>query len=486
MIKRLFADRWRNLTILACFAWAPMAFLVPGLPKPTQFGVGLALGLVALVFFAQQLFSTNPLPLQRRRRLAYLFWAQALLLVVVLQPGLHGLGSQHYQAVGTSVEDWGRFAGGSALRLIGWPVAVKIEPGSWPAQCLAAWLQLAILAWLCACLWDYGRVRLQQWRSDSGPPKHWLVRLHLAGGLVIAAGGVFLMWLDAKQWHDVSGSLLPCGLLLTVAGAIVAGWSAKKWREDPLPLVELPTAGLPPGKPAARKRQDRAPSPLDFALDWNADARKLRWWLPDLLNRGREYLVPTREMPAGEEWHERRDQHAWADSLALHYQDLAVGALKRLLALVFIGACFYVLAQTPGVSTYVKQNLYFAYGLTIVVGVVCCWLGQSFEQRFVNYRMLAEALRIQFFFRWIGLPDQLRLHYPRRRLIEVDAVCHAAEQLDQRARQAGGCPSVNLSDALPLARKQWLDNQVEFFDNARKKRGHQLTTWHDRPQRQPR
>ncbi len=278
--------------------------------------------------------------------------------------------------------------------------------------------------------------------------------------------GLFFVASDWAGWAGFSRSLLPCGLFLAAAGVIVAIWSLKKWRDDPLPIVELPSGG-----PSSQQSVE------DFITRWNGDVRKLRWWIPDLLNRGREYLVPAEDMPAGDEWHRRRDHHAWADSLALHYQDRVVGALVRLLVLVFIGACFYVLAQTQSVSDQVRQNLYFGYGLTILAGFVCYWQGPFFEQRFVDYRMLAEGLRVQFFWRWSGIADQLRKHYPRRRLSEVAAVCHAAEQLDRQAAQAGSSPAANLADALPLVRKQWLDDQAKFFNRARKQRDDQLTMW---------
>jgi hypothetical protein len=63
--------------------------------------------------------------------------------------------------------------------------------------------------------------------------------------------------------------------------------------------------------------------------------------------------------------------------------------------------------------------LYLAYAVVILVGWGAYLSGQSCEKRFLDYRMLAEALRVQFFWRLAGISEPLRDGYPERRWPEV-------------------------------------------------------------------
>jgi hypothetical protein len=251
-------------------------------------------------------------------------------------------GREHYRAPPSPpFEEWLLAAVSNLAQLFGWELSASVSPSSWQAQGVALWMQFVTGLMFLALLNEYSRVQLRQLRSDTGPPKRWLIYLHVTGAAAVGALGLLVL-LGRLGWADLPGMGLPqvpwpCGVLLLAASGTIAYGSLAKWSYDPLPAIEL-VPGDRQGDRDASDEEESSVRAKAFARHFNRDVRNLRWAMPELLQRERDWLVPDDQMPEGDEWHERRNQYAWADSLAMHYQDRAIGTLVLLLGLVFVGA----------------------------------------------------------------------------------------------------------------------------------------------------
>ncbi len=148
-----------------------------------------------------------------------------------------------------------------------------------------------------------------------------------------------------------------------------------------------------------------------------------------------------------------------ADALSIRYQALTRRTLGGLLALAFVAALALQLGQltpgpTPGVDAVYVAALAAAYAVWL-------WARRVRHQtRHLDYRALAEGLRVQFFWRLAGLSGSAADHYLRRQQGELDWIRRALRTVDLAA------PPAPPGDGLELAATHWVTAQAGYFARA--------------------
>ena len=95
--------------------------------------------------------------------------------------------------------------------------------------------------------------------------------------------------------------------------------------------------------------------------------------------------------------------------------------------------------------------------------------------QFQDYRALAEAFRVLFFWRAVGIHEPLDTFYLRYQRSELDWIRGALRMSDLQWRAQFEFPVLS-EKALELAQTNWVDNQYEYFDKEFPKNRMKLTT----------
>lgn len=197
---------------------------------------------------------------------------------------------------------------------------------------------------------------------------------------------------------------------------------------------------------------------------------------PEAVAKSAEYLLPTAEaerLPLGLQ--QTRTAFATADALAIANRRSRVRVRLAVFATVVVAIFFYqifddlFLLAGPAVLTY-----------PVVLGIaylISRWAKRrDFENKYQDYRALAEGLRVQFFWRLAGLSESAEEHYLRRQRSEMNWVRKAIHvvwgvQGGQYLAAVGPEESRLRTD---LAVKHWVDDQAKFFHRGSSRAEHKV------------
>ena len=99
---------------------------------------------------------------------------------------------------------------------------------------------------------------------------------------------------------------------------------------------------------------------------------------------------------------------------------------------------------------------------------------RDWQGKYLDYRALAEALRVQFFWRMAGIPLSAADFYLRRQTGDLTWIRHAA-----RACNIGPVPDVRDAD-VGAVRKHWIADQSSYFDETAGREEHTFMRWNKR------
>lgn len=202
---------------------------------------------------------------------------------------------------------------------------------------------------------------------------------------------------------------------------------------------------------------------------FNKDSAKISHQ-PARLMTARERLLPTpvREL-LPRELKALIDHYVTADVLALSYQRRTRWVLRALIFLFGLTGVlmFELFAHGP---EHVRGAFLFAY-VGVIVAAYMVYRIANFREvktRHLDYRALAEGLRLQFFWKLSGLPDLVVDHYLSKQRTELDWIRDAIR------RWTEPIATVSVTPNWTTVGKHWLENQFSFFSNtARRNR-----KWH--------
>jgi hypothetical protein len=173
-----------------------------------------------------------------------------------------------------------------------------------------------------------------------------------------------------------------------------------------------------------------------------------------------------------------RERFAIADTLAIYYQRLTQRTLSQLFILVLLVAIsFEVYAHL-----FPEEHWLLAIYLLLTAGAYL-WINRrakrnDYQNKYQDYRALAEGMRVQFFWRVAGLRLSVADHYLRKQRSELDWICSGirAWNLAGEIASAGSVGSVETKRDrnLELLLEHWVRAQSRFFGNAAKRDRHKL------------
>ncbi len=183
------------------------------------------------------------------------------------------------------------------------------------------------------------------------------------------------------------------------------------------------------------------------------------------------------------------DLYADADSLAIYFRDRTRHTLLFLFGLFFISLfCFDVFAHLGEYLILFLGNKwgnwlsFFFLLLYLIVLFVAYYVWYyratrgGYKNKYLDYRALAEGLRVQFFWRAAGLPDSVANHYLRKQKSELDWICNSIRVANLLCDEDSeelftDSPMKTPGDRYRLILSPWVYEQSEYFSS---------TTWRDR------
>jgi hypothetical protein len=183
------------------------------------------------------------------------------------------------------------------------------------------------------------------------------------------------------------------------------------------------------------------------------------------------------------------EHYAVADTLALHFAGHTRTASRRLFGWVFVSALFFNLfhslphAHLPEEPTLAERIVAIPWLLLLFLAasiVASYWVHrevteEDYQNKHQDYRALAEALRIQFFWRVAGVPDKVVDHYLRKQRGALEWIRNALRAWDTEslAYEAQEARSDVQPERLAYVAKNWVSEQRNYF--ASKARREQAT-----------
>ena len=160
---------------------------------------------------------------------------------------------------------------------------------------------------------------------------------------------------------------------------------------------------------------------------------------------------------------------AIADDLAIHTQRMARLGVIAIFVLAFLAILFFeAVTEDVDVSRWFVGLLIAAHALYRVLK----W--RRFDSRHLDYRSLAEALRVQFYWRVAGIGGSISPNFMRYHLKESEWIRKAILAGDLHDDIAGGETLAAPADGLQFAVKHWVKGQNAFFERAQARDQRQL------------
>lgn len=213
---------------------------------------------------------------------------------------------------------------------------------------------------------------------------------------------------------------------------------------------------------------------LDRMNTFNRDVKRLSPKLEESIKKNKERVIPEAKTPSlSETARAILDQYAVADTLAIYFQ----GWRRRTLVTLFTIAVLAVLSFEVYAHLLGKPWVLAIYPTSLGLAFLLYFLAQrqDFQNKHLDYRVLAEGLRVQLFWNLAGLPDEVAEHYLRQHRTELEWIRNAirawnvsAVQTGVVANPAGATMAVQGSakSLKELVLEHWVKDQRKFFNNA--------------------
>jgi hypothetical protein len=189
--------------------------------------------------------------------------------------------------------------------------------------------------------------------------------------------------------------------------------------------------------------------------------------------------------------------YAIADSLAIYFRDQTVNTLLFLFRLFFIAVvCLNIFADLGGdLVTLLGDKggawlrvLFLLFYLILLFSAYYVWYYRAkkgdYQSKYLDYRALAEGLRVEFFWRLAGVPDLASTHYLRKQKSELDWIRNGMRVADLLSVSPGkesptALTKASLETQYQVIIKQWVDDQGTWYARAAK-RDQKKLQWHER------
>ena len=166
--------------------------------------------------------------------------------------------------------------------------------------------------------------------------------------------------------------------------------------------------------------------------------------------------------------------YAFADGLAIRFQNNRKRTTTSLIFIAVLAALLYSL-YTNAFSD--CPAVLFFYPFSLVVGLIVFWWSVKRRgfYKHIEYRALAEALRIQFYFSMAGLDHNVADHYSVKQKTSMQWIWFAMHGIGSRPRGTGSGETG--WEGLRFAKTHWIEEQIGYFGNRSKEDNGKLGRW---------
>jgi len=209
---------------------------------------------------------------------------------------------------------------------------------------------------------------------------------------------------------------------------------------------------------------------LEQMNTFNDDALRLTKALASNLKTNRDFVISEQEsLELSETARFILDQYAVADTLALYFQKRR----RYTLITLFLVAVLAVLSFEVYAHLLAHPFVLAIYPLSLASAISLYFLAKrkDFQNKHLDYRALAEGLRVQLFWKLAGLSDEVADHYLRQHRTELEWIRNAVRGWNVLAEP--DCVSGNPTDEargsaamVEFVLKHWVEDQRAFFDRA--------------------
>jgi hypothetical protein len=153
--------------------------------------------------------------------------------------------------------------------------------------------------------------------------------------------------------------------------------------------------------------------------------------------------------------------YAAADALALHFRRRTLWTLRGLILLAWATAALFeayshLPSKPPALAVLYVATLVAAYGWHL-------WARRGdFDNKYLDYRAVAEGLRVQLFWRLAGVEDLAADHYLRKQRGELEWIRHAVRVWDLAGAGPAG-PAPPPLERLRLVLARWVVPEADYY-----------------------
>ena len=154
--------------------------------------------------------------------------------------------------------------------------------------------------------------------------------------------------------------------------------------------------------------------------------------------------------------------YGYADTLALHYQKITTDVLKRLLITAVASFFFFDIFDQFWAKAYILALFPIIMGIGYLFYKIA--VKKDYENKYYDYRALAEGLRVQFFWKLMHSKENTYDHYLRKYRGEMDWIFQTIRNVCMNANQEiSQNPSACKKVDLEIIQRHWVKDQETFF-----------------------
>ncbi len=203
---------------------------------------------------------------------------------------------------------------------------------------------------------------------------------------------------------------------------------------------------------------------------FNRDAGQLEGKLTKERAQSKKYLFPEEHYntlsPA---LRSTIDNFTLADSLASYFQHYTIRAFRGLFLLVLTAATFF---DVYAHLIHDERSILIGYLISLLAAFL--WYEYAkhkhFQTKYLDYRSLAEGLRVQFYWQFSGVRNSASEFYIRKQKSELDWIRFALRTLaisaDEESLSSEEHTSESRMKRLEVTQKYWVEDQAKYYKKA--------------------
>ncbi|HEX5736353.1 MAG TPA: hypothetical protein VF131_26215 [Blastocatellia bacterium] len=209
---------------------------------------------------------------------------------------------------------------------------------------------------------------------------------------------------------------------------------------------------------------------------FNRDCKRLAPKLADRIEKSKTELFSGTELEGlTPELHLTRKYFGLADTLALRFQLKTRRTLLAVLALTFLVALVLKVSPLLPGNELLLNSLYLS-SLVAAFGLYYAARRGEYQNKYQDYRALAEGLRVRFFWGLAGLKDSVADRYLRMQNSELDWIRSAIRTWSVPTGEHAGdaCSVARPRDLMSLVLAHWVEDQHAYFVKTARRNGLRL------------